>query len=88
LIEFVLGKVLGYHAYLQPAKSLEAYELIKGHVDLYPSLHMPVEAIAGFEREYFKRMSAFYAGFFSWFDVDLTAVVFKRLFVPPTREKT
>ena len=31
-------------------------------------------------------MTEFYAGFFSWFDVNLTAEVFKRIFVPPTKE--
>jgi len=49
---------------------------------------MPTEAIIGSESGYYKRMTAFYVGFFSWFNVDFTAVVFKRIFIPPTNEKT
>ena len=58
------------------------------HVDLYPTLNMLTEAISGSESLYYKRMTALFAGFFSWFDVDSTAVIFKRVFVPPTKEKT
>jgi hypothetical protein len=85
-IEFVLGKVLGYSAYLQDAQSLEAYSLIRSQVDIFPSLHMPDESIEGSESGYYKRMTGFYAGFFSWFSVDMTAIVFKRIFVPPTKQ--
>lgn len=33
-------------------------------------------------------MVAFYAGFFSWFDIQFIAIIFKRIFVPPRCENT
>jgi hypothetical protein len=87
MIEFVLGKVLGYHASRHTAQALKAYQVISMLVAWFPSLHLPANVLSSDEeRLYFKRMVSFYAGFFSWFDVNFTAILFKRIFVPPRRE--
>jgi hypothetical protein len=33
-------------------------------------------------------MVTFYAGFFSWFQIEFTAILFKRVFVPPEQAVT
>lgn len=86
LIEFVLGKVLGYWACISKDQALAAFELIQTQVKTFPSLHMPEGPVD--ERAYFKKLVGFYAGFFSWFPVEFTAIIFKRVFVPPRRENT
>ena len=83
-LEYVLGKVLGFYAHQLDQPQLVCVDLVKEMVTHYPSLHMP--ATADYDRHYFKRMVSFYSGLLQWFEPDFAAIVFKRVFIPPTKE--
>ncbi|CDW81864.1 UNKNOWN [Stylonychia lemnae] len=89
IFEFVYGKLFGYHIkqanYVE--QSLRFTQFIENMLSDFPHLHLPTVTFQtkAEQSSYYKRLTSFYIGFFSWFNIVFIANKFRQVFAPPNK---
>eukprot|EP00347_Sterkiella_histriomuscorum_P021908 403332352 len=92
IFEFVYGKIFGYQIKQakQTEQSLKFSQFIEVSIQTYNHLHLPEVTFESKAHQsfYYKTMTSFYIGIFSWFPIMFIAHSFKQVFSPPKPQNT
>ena len=90
--EFLYGKTFGYQMKRLPIIDRSSYFtlFIEMHIKDFPHLHIPTSQFNSSRAmgSYYKRLSSFYVGLFSWFNIQFIGHAFKQVFSPPVKVET